>query len=95
MFQQAFLKQLKRMQDCLGAFNDLEIQQEAMEGFARRMATGGGAEVPTFLAMGRLLSRLADRQAEERRKFSKRFAAFSEPGNRERMRRLVAQGGPG
>ena len=59
------------------------------------MASRGGAEVPTFLAMGRLLSRLVDRQAEERRKFSKRFAAFSDPGNRERMKRLVGRGGPG
>jgi len=82
------IKALKKLQDLLGDFNDYEVQQEHLERYAHDMAEAGRAPVPTFLAMGRLLARLADGQDGERRRFAQRFARFVGEENRESFRGL-------
>jgi CHAD domain-containing protein len=83
------VKSLKRLQDNLGDFNDLEIQQETLKRFAREMVEEDCATVESLMAMGRLVERLEDRQARERARFARCFAAFDDRANRERATRVT------
>jgi len=87
------VRALKKLQDNLGDFNDLRVQQETLREFARRMYEEGAApaDVPladVLLAMGELVAELRRLQGEERRRFGRRFAGFAAPENREAFRRL-------
>ncbi|GMQ76280.1 MAG: CHAD domain-containing protein [Gammaproteobacteria bacterium] len=82
------LKSLKRLQDNLGDFNDLEVQQRTLQQFAHQMEEEGLASVNCLLAMGRLLDHLLHRQANERRRFATCFKRFSVTDNRTRFKRL-------
>jgi CHAD domain-containing protein len=79
---------LKRLQDNLGDYNDLEVQQEALQHYAHEMFQEGLATVETLMALGRLIDRLGARQAKERQRFHKRFETFSARRNRRRFRSL-------
>ncbi len=81
---------LKRLQDTLGAYQDLAVQQEALQTFARRMAAEGAAPVETFTAIGRLEAHLADRQQHVRTAFTGAFEHFVRPKNRRRVERLFS-----
>lgn len=84
------IKELKRLQDNLGSFNDLEVQQETLRQFAHTMLAEGLATAATLMAMGRLVAGLEARQQHEREKFHKRFQRFSGRRNRQRFRELLA-----
>ncbi len=79
---------LKRLQDNLGDFNDLEVQQGTLREFAQTMMVEKIGTAKSLMAMGRLVERLEHRQAEERQAFHKRFAKFSNRKNRQRIRSL-------
>ncbi len=81
---------MKRLQDNLGSFNDLEVQQETLRQFAHTMLAEGLATAATLMAMGRLVAGLEARQQQEREKFHKRFQRFSGRRNRQRFRELLA-----
>lgn len=84
----ALIKALKQLQDNLGEFQDLEVQQDKLREFALQMHAKGAATAPTLLAMGELVAGLRRLQADERRRFAERFARFTQPGNRQAFRRL-------
>ncbi|MCP4660560.1 MAG: CHAD domain-containing protein [bacterium] len=84
------IKALKQVQDNLGDFNDLEIQQRTLKQYAHRMHEEGLAPLDTLMAMGRLVAGLESRQDEERRRFSECFIRFSQKDNRTSFRRLFA-----
>ena len=84
----ALVRSLKQLQDCLGDYNDYEVQQEMLGVFARGMAEEGSAPVPTLLAMGRLVERLSQAQAAERERFEKRFRRFADDANHRRFKEL-------
>jgi CHAD domain-containing protein len=90
---QPMIEQLKKLQDSLGDFNDLQIQRDGLNRIAGEMYEERAATAETFLAMGRLVEQLEDRQERERHRFRQRFAKFSGRPNRERMRRLRTDGG--
>lgn len=79
---------LKKLQENLGDFNDLSVQQSAMRGFADELAAVG-TDVATLLALGRLITGLARRQGEERLRFHDQFGRFDRPKVRKRLRRLL------
>ncbi|MGE5131814.1 MAG: CHAD domain-containing protein [Gemmatimonadota bacterium] len=83
---QRVLKDLKGLQDCLGEFQDGQVQQEELRAFAERMKP----DVPaaTLLAMGELAAQLAGRQQQARSEFAGRFAAFAAPRAQRRLRAL-------
>jgi len=85
---EVFIKQLKRLQDNLGEYNDLVVQQGELRSFLRR--AGEGSAVDTITAVGALIGKLEDRQQAVRHGFPEVFAAFTAPDNRERFTRLVA-----
>lgn len=75
-------KELKRLQENLGDFQDLEVQADSLRGFASEMIEKGGKEGEVYLAMGMLVSDLLQRQAEARAEFSERFDRFAGQENR-------------
>ncbi|MFI5324561.1 MAG: CHAD domain-containing protein, partial [Thermodesulfobacteriota bacterium] len=73
----AAIKHLKILQDNLGDFNDLRVQQERLRGYISKMDSSERAGY-TIAAAGGLISRLYERQKEIRSQFSERFDEFSE-----------------
>lgn len=85
---------LRQLQDNLGDFNDLEVQQDSLGGFAREMSEEGLASVESILAIGRLVEHLAQRQMAERDRFSACWHDFATSATRRRFRRLFKDAPP-
>ncbi len=85
---QPLIKSLKQLQDSLGDFNDLEVQQVALKRFAREMKHEGLASVDCLLAMGRLQGHHDERKTTERQRFAQCLGAFDAPENKKRFARL-------
>jgi CHAD domain-containing protein/phosphohistidine phosphatase SixA len=85
----ALVKELKKLQDHLGTFNDLQVQQLAMRRFAKQMRKAGMGTAGSLDAMEELVERLGARQAKERKRFDKRFSRFAGKENGKRIRRLL------
>ena len=88
----AVLGDLKRLQDCLGDFQDSQVQREEIQSLAAVMLAQHAAPAPTLLAMGELAAQLAVRQGQARAEFAARFAGFASPEGRRRMAALTARG---
>jgi CHAD domain-containing protein len=82
---------LKQLQDCLGDFQDSEVQREEIHTLASAMLAERAAPAATLLAMGELAARLAVSQAEARTDFSRRFARFAGPAGQQRVRVLLGE----
>ena len=88
------LRELKRLQDTLGDFNDLHVQQLALRRFADEMLKTRAGPPETLMAMGRLMGQLEAQQEVERGSFHERFTEFAHPRNVKRFRRLFKPKGP-
>jgi CHAD domain-containing protein len=82
---------LKQLQDCLGEFQDSQVQREEIHALADAMLAERAAPAATLLAMGELAANLAQRQAEARANFARRFTAFAGPAGQQRVRDLLAR----
>jgi hypothetical protein len=87
------LGDLKRLQDCLGEFQDTEVQIEEIRALADAMLTAGAAPAGTLLAMGELTAGLAASQRAARDIFEQRFAGFAGPEGQRRMAVLLGEAG--
>jgi len=87
----AAIETLKGLQDTLGRHQDLQVQADALLGYARDLARERKTPPPSYLAMGMLIERLRERQGEARREFAGRFAAFSCKAGRKRWKRLLGK----
>jgi CHAD domain-containing protein len=91
----AVVGDLKKLQDCLGDFQDNEVQIEEIRVLAGAMIEAGpvfnGAAVPvgTLLAMGELTAGLAASQQAARTAFETRFAQFASPAGERHMAVLL------
>jgi CHAD domain-containing protein len=85
---------LKQLQDNLGDFNDFGVQQRMLSQLAHEMDKEGVGSVEVLMAMGRLVQRLEQGEARERRRFGKRFRTFSSRENRDRFDLLLAAATP-
>ncbi len=85
------VKELKGLQDNLGAFQDLEVQAAALIGFAGEL--GGDDPARTHLALGVLVEHLRRRQIEVRDAFGRRFDRFADRVTRRRLDAVLR--GPG
>jgi CHAD domain-containing protein len=83
---------LKSLQDCLGEFQDSEVQATALRRFAVEMTTAGTAPPVTLLAMGELAAALSAEQQRARRDFAGIFATFLRPKKQRRFDALLADG---
>jgi CHAD domain-containing protein len=92
--QSRVLGDLKRLQDCLGGFQDSEVQIAEIQTLAAAMQAEAAAPPATLLAMGELTAGLADAQAAARADFERRFTAFAGAEGKRRMS-LLPRGGAG
>jgi len=76
----ADLSRLKKLQDCLGEFQDTEVQIEEIRRQAGEMLADRAHPVPAsvFLAMGEVIAGLRQRQRVARGEFDRRYGAFIE-----------------
>jgi CHAD domain-containing protein len=87
--QRAMVGDLKRLQDCLGEFQDSEVQQLEIQALAAAMLARQAAPAPVLLAMGEVAGQLGRRQQQARAEFAGRFAAFAGSAGRSRLAALV------
>ena len=83
------VNELKALQDCLGEFQDTEVQQAELRAFATQMMADRSAPAETLLAMGEIAARLAVRQRAARGEFAGRFAEFASPRGQARFGALT------
>jgi len=84
----ARIKELKRLQDILGGFNDMEIQRDRLAGFAETLHADPSVKARVLLTMGRLAGALEQRQEAFRLAFHDAFVEFSGPTVRTAYDRL-------
>ena len=82
---------LKQLQDCLGEFQDSEVQRHEIGALADAMLTERAAPAATLLAMGEIAANLAHSQAQARADFAQRFTRFAGPAGQQRVRALLAR----
>jgi CHAD domain-containing protein len=87
---EAAIASLKGLQDTLGRFQDLQVQTDALLGYARELAREGKAPPPTYIALGMLVERLRDEQKRARVEFAGKFCEFSRKSGRKNWKRLLA-----
>jgi CHAD domain-containing protein len=83
------ISDLKRLQDCLGEFQDTQVQIEEIQALAAAMLAANEAPAVTLLAMGEVTAGLAARQLTARADFERRFAAFAGEDGKRRMSELL------
>ena len=83
------IRELKALQDCLGEFQDAEVQREEIRAFAAHMLAEHTAPAETLLAMGEIAAGLAVRQRAARARFDRAFANFASPASQARIAGLA------
>ena len=83
------IRELKRLQDCLGEFQDTDVQRAGLRAFAATMMAQRQAAAPALLAMGEISAGLARRQRQARTQFDGLFADFAAPAGQARFRPLT------
>ena len=86
---QRVVKDLKRLQDCLGEFQDRQVQQEEIREFASQMMGEEGVPATALLAMGELAGRQGLAQQRARDEFAGQFREFASPASEHRFRVLM------
>lgn len=84
------IKQLKSLQDNLGDFNDLHVQQGSIQGFLSLVPAGSPKEREIVEAAGGLISCLYSRQEERRAEFASRFEEFSGPETKDLFDKMLS-----
>jgi CHAD domain-containing protein len=84
---------LKKLQDCLGEFQDSQVQREEISALAEAMLADRAAPAATLLAMGEIAARLAVSQLRARAEFGDRFTSFAGPIGQQRVVALLAGDG--
>lgn len=85
------IRELDRLQDNLGHFNDACVQRGTLRALARDLEQQGRGSVETLLGVGRLLERAEKRRSKERNRFEERWTRFERPAMRRRFRRLFGR----
>ncbi len=81
----AVVGELKKLQDCLGQYQDGQVQAEGLAHFAGELVASGSIPAETILAMGALAAELDRRQADARARFATVFTRFDDASNRRRL----------
>jgi len=85
------ISQLKMLQNNLGDFNDLSVQQEMLGGYLSRLRPGSKKTRETAAAVGGLMTDLSGRHLEVRGRFERTFARFTAKENRVVVRELFGE----
>jgi CHAD domain-containing protein len=84
------IKDLKKLLDSLGMFQDREVQANKLRQFAHQMEQEGTVQTDTLLAMGMLVDGLLRGQREAHADFLRRFARFTAKDNQKVLRQLIS-----
>ena len=84
------IRELKALQDNLGAFNDLSVQRQELRDFMDRLIPPEKEYFETAAAIGGLISSLYQKQMQVRMGFSQKFLEFGQPGKVKLYRRLFS-----
>jgi CHAD domain-containing protein len=84
--------QLKNLQDNLGDFNDLCVQQEYLLNISAELPAGQRQVKKTLVAIGSLIETLDHEKQSVKDAFASTFTDFAAPENRELFRQLFAAG---
>jgi CHAD domain-containing protein len=87
------IKQLKRLQDNLGEFNDLSVQQEYLMHMAEELPLDDAGSRKALVATGYLVENLGYKQKRVKANFADTFTEFASPANQALFRRLFATKG--
>jgi len=82
------IMQLKRLQDNLGDFNDLLIQQQSLKEVLANFNPKDRKFISVSMSIGGLISVLNSRQQQVRLLFNARFAEFSKKNIRKQFKKL-------
>ena len=84
------IQQLKKLQDLLGHFNDLRIQEEYLLSVAGELPRRGKTRTRTLLAIGSLIGTLDREKQTAKEAFAKTFNGYASLANQELFQKLVA-----
>ena len=87
------IKQLKKLQDNLGEFNDLSVQQEYLMHMAAELPIDYRRSRKALVATGYLVENLGYEQKGVRANFAHTFTEFASQGNQYLFRRLFSEKG--
>jgi len=85
------IEQLKRLQDNLGDFNDLSVQQEYLLNIADQLPITDQGGRRTLLAIGSLIESLVYQQQRVKDAFAETFTAFASASNQEVYNQLFSK----
>lgn len=77
----ALVKDLKRLQDILGGFNDMVVQRRRNAVLAEQLTASGEASPDTLISIHRLAEAMAEREDEHRRALADRLDSFASANN--------------
>ena len=83
------IRQLKTLQDDLGVFNDLSVQQAYLLQMAEVLPAGDARGKKALVAIGFLVEKLADEQQAMKPRLAQTFTEFATARNRKMFRQLV------
>jgi CHAD domain-containing protein len=84
------IEQLKRLQDNLGDFNDLRVQEKYLLTVAKVLPLRRGESEKVFLAIGSLVGALGRDRKIVKEAFAETFADFAAPANKELFHTLFS-----
>jgi CHAD domain-containing protein len=87
------IKQLKKLQDNLGDFNDLSVQQDYLMHMAEELPLDDPRSRKALVATGYLVENLAYQQKAVKAEFADTFTEFASPANQKLFRQLFATKG--
>jgi CHAD domain-containing protein len=87
------VRDLKGLQDCLGEYQDCQVQQHEIRMFATEMMAQRKVPVTALLGMGELAGQIARRERRARNEFAGRFAYFASAASQQRFRTLAEGAG--
>jgi len=85
------VKQLKKLQDNLGDYNDLSVQQYSLKKYLETIMPENENSTGVAASIGGLISVLYQQQQSVRQSFARTFADFSSPSNAELYKKLFAR----
>ncbi len=88
------VRDLKGLQDCLGEYQDCQVQQHELRMFASQMRADRKVPATALLAMGELAGQIAQREHHARSEFAGRFAGFASAASQHRFQALTSGARP-
>ena len=85
----AVVSKLKKLQDCLGSFQDSQVQSDALGHYASELMAEGAVTADTIMAMGGLAAELDRHRALARETFQEIFDNFDSEDAHRTMRELL------